>query len=222
MCPNLQSHSDLEEDRTRNQPSAGEIDAFQRLVRDLSDILGPSSGIDSADVDPGSLQRRMEAYQSNKAEWSRYALGDPSRPYTRNLVDEGNGKSNLLILVWSPGKGSPIHDHANAHCIMKVLHGSLKETLYDLPKGEDMHGKPKAPLCPKKETIYHENEVTYMSDNLGVHKISNPDPYGYAISLHLYTPPHAATFGFHMFEESTGHVVHVRQCHFFSRQGQKL
>jgi hypothetical protein len=96
MCPNLQSHSDLEEDRTRNQPSAGEIDAFQRLVRDLSDILGPSSGIDSADVDPGSLQRRMEAYQSNKAEWSRYALGDPSRPYTRNLVDEGNGKSNLV------------------------------------------------------------------------------------------------------------------------------
>jgi hypothetical protein len=48
----------------------------------------------------------------------------------------------------------------------QVLHGSLKETLYDLPKGEDMHGKPKAPLCPKKETIYHENEVTYMSDNV--------------------------------------------------------
>lgn len=26
-----------------------------------------------------------------------------------------------LILVWSPGKGSAIHDHANAHCVMKVL-----------------------------------------------------------------------------------------------------
>lgn len=25
-----------------------------------------------------------------------------------------------LILVWSPGKGSVIHDHANAHCVMKV------------------------------------------------------------------------------------------------------
>jgi hypothetical protein len=27
---------------------------------------------------------------------------------------------NQLILVWSPGKSSAIHDHANAHCVMKV------------------------------------------------------------------------------------------------------
>ena len=25
-----------------------------------------------------------------------------------------------VILVWTPGKISPIHDHANSHCVMKV------------------------------------------------------------------------------------------------------
>ena len=104
-------------------------DAFHTLVEDLSKMLGPTSGIDSADVDPKELQSLMEEYVSNPSEWQKYALGDPSRPYTRNLVDKGNGKSNLvltrldrfvlleiltnlrqLILVWTPGKGSPIHE----------------------------------------------------------------------------------------------------------------
>ena len=118
-----------------------QVNKFHRLVRDLSDVLGPSSGLDSDDVDPMDLQTLMEKYMSNKSDWEIYALRDSSRTFTRNLVDRGNGKSNLvckagicrsvtvdievdkatqLILVWTPGKESPIHDHANAHCVMKV------------------------------------------------------------------------------------------------------
>jgi len=95
-------------------------DEFQRLVRDLSDILGPSSGLDSADVDPNRIVELMKSYNSVLSDWHKYAWADVSRPYTRNLVDKGNGKSNLMVLVWSPGKSSPIHDHADAHCVMKV------------------------------------------------------------------------------------------------------
>lgn len=120
--------------------SITEKSAFEKLVDDLSSALGPSSGLDSSDVDPMEIQLLMEKYVSNSDEWASYALGDASRTYTRNLIDEGNGKSNLvrelsplnatitwltsfqLILVWSPGKGSTIHDHANAHCVMKVSH----------------------------------------------------------------------------------------------------
>jgi cysteine dioxygenase len=83
---------------------------FDNLVEALRIKLGPSSGINDSDVDPQELQSLMEAYISNESEWKKYALGDPSRPYTRNLVDKGNGKSNLLILVWSPGKASPVHE----------------------------------------------------------------------------------------------------------------
>jgi len=70
--------------------------AFQTLVSDLSRVLGPSSGLDSADVDTASLMKLMDGYVSKTDEWRKYALGDPSRGYTRNLVDVGNGKSNLV------------------------------------------------------------------------------------------------------------------------------
>ncbi|EAS32888.3 cysteine dioxygenase [Coccidioides immitis RS] len=197
-------------------------DPFHKLVQDLSDVLGPSSGLDSDDVDPMDIQRLMEGYTSNHSEWLHYALADPSRAYTRNLVDEGNGKSNLLILVWSPGRSSPIHDHANAHCVMKILKGSLKETLYDWPDQEKTDAGEAAPMKVTRERVYGENQVTYMSDKLGLHKITNPDPNEYAISLHLYTPPNAAHFGCSLFDERTGKSRHIKQCTFFSRGGQKL
>ena len=71
-------------------------DAFEKLVEDISSALGPSSGLDSDDVDPMNIQLLMEKYISKPSEWEQYALGDASRSYTRNLIDEGNGKSNLV------------------------------------------------------------------------------------------------------------------------------
>lgn len=186
---------------------------FHRLVNELSEVLGDSSGIDSDDVDVNKLKQLMLDYPSKYDDWKTYAFGDRSRAYTRNLVDEGNGKSNLLILCWTPGKGSPIHDHADAHCVMKILQGSLSETRYDFPKD---NGKA---LEPVTETLYEENEVTYMADELGLHKISNPDPEIMAVSLHLYTPPNAAKEGCNIFDEKTGRRSHVCQNNFYSRFG---
>ena len=120
-------------------------------------------------------------------------------------VPEQNIKaySMQLILVWTPGGSSPIHDHSNAHCVMKVLKGSLKETLYSWPDQSTISGGRGSPLQTKKETVYTTNQVTYMSDNvrptcqiyiprpmltfdsqLGLHKISNPDIQEFAVSLH--------------------------------------
>lgn len=176
-----------------NAPSPG---SFHNLVSDLSKILGPSSGLTSEEVNVQELFKLMENYTSSEEEWSKYAFSDLSRGYTRNLVDEGNGKSNLvspaskfhqaiillcnkkLVLVWTPGKGSPVHDHADAHCLMKVLKGTLKETRFDFPKNNVT-----LPIVIK-ETVYRANQVTYMADELGLHKISNPDSDNVAVSLH--------------------------------------
>jgi cysteine dioxygenase len=81
-----------------DSPTVSDLDsnAFEKLVRDLSAVLGPSSGLDSDDVDPMVIQKLMEKYISNESEWGSFALGDASRAYTRNLIDEGNGKSNLV------------------------------------------------------------------------------------------------------------------------------
>ncbi|RGP73720.1 cysteine dioxygenase, partial [Fusarium longipes] len=129
-------------------------DRFEELVVRLKDALGPSSGLTSEDVDVDYLQQLMEGYDSSDNQWSRYAFGDSSRGYTRNLVDEGNGKSNLLVLVWSPGKGSPIHDHGKAHCLMKILRGDLTETRYAFPEGNQEEG----PMKVIAETTYKSGE----------------------------------------------------------------
>jgi cysteine dioxygenase len=73
--------------------------SFQCLVKALSERLGPSSGIDSKDVDEFELQQLMEEYISDESEWSKYNLSDPKQAYTRNLVDKGNGKSNLVGVI---------------------------------------------------------------------------------------------------------------------------
>lgn len=74
-------------------------DHFQGLVDTLKEALGPSSGLDSRDVDVKALVKAMRAYDAKERGWVPYALADPGLGYTRNLVDEGNGKSNLVRLA---------------------------------------------------------------------------------------------------------------------------
>ncbi|EGO58973.1 cysteine dioxygenase [Neurospora tetrasperma FGSC 2508] len=204
------------------------LNNFDKLVQALKDALGPSSGLTSDDVDVEHLTRLMQDYQSDEVEWSRFAFGDASRGYTRNLVDEGNGKSNLLVLVWSPGKGSPIHDHGNAHCLMKILQGNLTETRYAFPDSTSSSSSSSSPSSePERmqviaEKVYRENEVAYMADELGVHRVWNQDPDNFAVSLHLYTPPNVAKGGCHIFNPETGKKSHVPKCGYYSAYGKRL
>ncbi|KAJ3322367.1 hypothetical protein HDV06_003087 [Boothiomyces sp. JEL0866] len=131
---------------------------------------------DITGTDVEKLQSLMSAYKANRIDYARYALFD-SKKYTRNLIDDGNGKYNLIALCWGPGQASPIHNHANSHCIFKVLEGQLTETLYPIRAGS----------LPKISK-YTENQVNYMHDKIGIHRVGN-DTCEPAISLHLYSPP---------------------------------
>ncbi|KAJ4304796.1 hypothetical protein N0V90_000324 [Kalmusia sp. IMI 367209] len=158
-----------------------ESNAFDELVNQLSQELGPCSGINSDDVDSEKLQRLMSEYVSEEAHWE---------------------------------------NHANAHCIMKVLKGSLVETRYAWPTTA-LNQEEQRPLQSISEKKYEENQVTYMSDKLGLHRISNPNPEEYAVSLHLYTPPNAAVYGCNVFDENTGQARHMAKCTVYSEYGKK-
>lgn len=77
--------------------------------------------------------------------------------YTRNLVDTGNGKYNLILLCWGEGHGSGIHDHADAHCFMKILEGSLQEIRFAWPKSENEQ------LVETGRKVLPLNGVCYMN-----------------------------------------------------------
>lgn len=83
-----------------------------------------------------------------------------------------------LVLVWTPGKGSPIHDHGNAHCLMKILKGNLTEVRYAFPEEERNE-----PMEMIYRRTHKENDQAYMADDLGVHQIVNEGD-SFAVSLH--------------------------------------
>ena len=75
------------------------ISRFDELVNELSTALGPDAGLTTSGTDVDRLTELMARYLSTEREWEDYAFADPSRNYTRNLVDRGNGKSNLVRLA---------------------------------------------------------------------------------------------------------------------------
>ncbi|KAJ9081895.1 hypothetical protein DSO57_1010105 [Entomophthora muscae] len=188
-------------------PIPRDMDELVTLIREE---LG-EFGLDSKHVDIDRIKKLMENYSSNCQDWQKYAHFDNSK-YTRNLVDSGNGSFNLLVLAWGPGQASPIHDHAGSHCVMKILDGQLQESLYDWPEADN------TPMHCTRTTNYQPNQVTYMHDKLGLHRVGNTTNAN-SLSLHLYTPPitHAITF-----QESTSQPRQAGTCTFYSVNGEKV
>lgn len=172
------------------------------LIHDIQQHLGAISGINSSSVDEEFLKFLFQKYQSKSEDWLPYYHNDTSKSYTRNAVESINKKANIvceprflcctftnlvvkLLLVWNPEKGSPIHDHANAHCIMKVLAGNLTETVY-YPR--DCQSSDTMPLKEKSVSNHGTNQVTYISDQIGLHRVSNPSANQIAVSLHCKLP----------------------------------
>lgn len=68
---------------------------------------------------------------------------------------------------------------------MKVLKGDLTETRYAVPQDDE---EEEGPMKVISERTYKENAVTYMADELGLHRVSNRGS-DFAVSLHRTNPP---------------------------------
>ncbi|XP_063312996.1 cysteine dioxygenase type 1 [Pelobates fuscus] len=179
-----------------------------QTLDDLIQILHQIFASDKVNIE--EVQNIVESYESNPLDWAKYAKFDQYR-YTRNLVDEGNGKFNLMILCWGEGHGSSIHDHTDSHCFLKILQGNLKETLYDWPK------KKNGAMVQKSEGVLKLNTCAYINDSIGLHRVENPSHTETAVSLHLYSPPFDQC---HTFDQRTGHKNVVKMT-FWSKHGER-
>ena len=120
-----------------------------------------------------------------------------------------------MVLCWGEGHGSCIHSHAGSHCFMKVLSGTLKETLFAWP---DESAGEMQPMQQTGSTLFCTDEVTYINDSVGLHRVENPSHTDPAVSLHLYCPPITLC---KRFEERTGQA-HNCKVTFYSRDGEKV
>lgn len=195
---------------------------FKENYSDLKSIVAPKSleelkeqlrkvfSYDRVNID--YVIRLLESYKSNPKDWKQYAKFDKHR-YTRNLVDTGNGKYNLMALCWGEGHGSSIHDHANADCFVKVLDGHLTETRFAWPDKDD----PNAPLKQIGCETFGRDAATYMSDELGLHRMENKSHTNRTVTLHLYVPPFKSC---RTFDENTAQTNEVKMT-FWSEYGKR-
>jgi len=183
---------------------------WEELIEKLLEMF---SG-DDANVE--EVMDVLSSYKTKKSDWKKYAKFGKYK-YTRNLVHEGNGKFNLMLLCWAPGNQSAIHDHSDAHCFVKCLQGHLLETKYHWPH----EAKNKDGSCKvQEEEDILVDDVTYMSDELGLHRVENTSHSDGAVSLHLYSPPFNSC---QVFDERTSNVITARApMTFWSKFGEKV
>lgn len=93
--------------------------------------------------------------------------------YSENNVD-------MFVITWNKNQVTPIHNHADNGCFLKVLEGCLKESIYDKE------------LQINKESILYQNDISFMSNDIGLHSINNVSNT-ISVSLHLYSPSNFIT-----------------------------
>ncbi|CAJ0931071.1 unnamed protein product, partial [Mesorhabditis belari] len=164
----------------------------------------------------------LKGYDAAEGGWRKYEFWDPKRmKYYRNLVARWPG-CQAIILCWPEGIISPIHDHSNSSCFVKVFQGKLLETRYKMPTRilDESEKTTVADRCRMEEigkTEYALNDVSYMTDEQGLHSMHNPSHSEGAISLHLYFPSFTHC---RCFNEETS-LSHEGEMLFHTEQGQK-
>lgn len=111
--------------------------------------------------------------------------------YTRNCIID-NEKFELILICWCEGHRTPIHDHGGEECWVKVIEGEFKETIYKQNEAGELNFV--------KSSISKSNEITYMKDFMGFHRLENLSNKR-SISLHLYAKPIRKC---KMFDEKSG------------------
>lgn len=161
---------------------------------------------------------------TDRDDWRDYVRFDDFK-YTRNLVDIGNHNFEVMLIGWGEDQQSSIHDHAGSHCFMKVIDGSVEESLYhwpsDIAADDDCHihgdiddeGNRMKLKQPRK---IHSEGCLYINDSIGLHRIGNPSLTKKAVTLHIYSPP---ILECHRFDEKTGRKYASGKCTFFSKSG---
>ena len=129
-----------------------------------------------------SLERLQELLTASNAtlddvrDFVRYE----STTYQRNLVAIGPWYE-VLVICWRSGQRSPIHNHAQSTCGLKVLSGVCSETLFaHSPCGQ---------VVALSTSEKHAGEVCASEDD-DTHQVSNLQEAGNdLVTLHIYSPP---------------------------------
>ncbi len=146
-------------------------ESLQRLIAYLDSLQGRASVED--------LAEQLTRSNVTCEEFDRFICFS-QRTYTRKLVHNGEWY-NLLVLCWGNGQRSPIHDHQGSSCAVRVLRGTLTESLFEF--------SPNGYIKPVLSRDFEPGQVL-ASEDTDLHQVSNLQS-GDAdlVTMHVYSPP---------------------------------
>jgi hypothetical protein len=139
-----------------------------RFVLDDDDFPEFSQAIEHSIATPGlwchtTLQNKSREFDPNKP--------NLLETYLRITLGENNGESPgipYVMEIWPPGHYSPVHRHASAEAIIRVLYGSIHVRLYPFL----CHEKDGVPPFGKMD--FHQNDITWINPTLNqTHQLKN-------------------------------------------------
>jgi cysteine dioxygenase len=120
--------------------------------------------------------------------------------YQRNLV-RAAPNYHAWVLCWKNGQRSPIHDHPGSACVVRVLRGTLTETLFE-----------RAPNGHVKATFSRDfvQGSVIGSEDSDIHQVSNLQAENAdLVTLHVYSPPLNRMETFSLYDSNRGYEVWV-------------
>jgi cysteine dioxygenase len=166
------------------------------MANDLQAMFDFLDGLDGRPAMPGFAEdlARFDIDLDDLAGFVKFS----DRSYARNLV-RATPAYHAWVLCWKNGQRSPIHDHHGSACVVRVLRGTLTETLCEFaPNG---HVK----ACFSRD---FEQGSIVASEDTDMHQVSNLQA-GDAdlVTLHVYAPPLLAMNTYTLHDRSRGQEI---------------
>ena len=177
---------------------APEPRASARQVACLDTLVTALEGCFAEDPRGSEAASLLQRYAAECDDWREVAVFEESH-YTRNLVAR-NGRFELILLCWSAGQSSPIHNHEGQNCWAAVVQGPLEEQRYQA-------AAPGQPPPPVGEVMRcQQGEVSFIRDDIALHVVRAGAEQA-AVTLHLYARPYDAC---NVYCQETGTVSRKR------------
>jgi len=128
--------------------------------------------------------------------------------YLRITLGQNNGESPgipYVMEIWPPNHYSPIHNHAGAEAIIRVLYGSINVNLYPFLCGQ-ING-----VKPFGEVEFGTNEYTWISPGLNqTHQLKNTHQTITCVSLncYLYDNNNSVHYDYFDYLDANGQIQH--------------
>ena len=159
---------------------------YQNVAGDNFTLDTPEFPQFTAAIEESIRNPRGWCYKMLQEKSTEFGEDNPNETYLRITMGANQGESPgipFVLEIWPPGHYSPIHEHAGANAIIRVLHGSIHVDLF--PMLSKYHEKPFA------SADFNKGEVTWITPRLNqVHQLTNTQQDGpTCITIQCYLYP---------------------------------